>query len=118
MTRQLDRQLLIDYYQGMEDEIAPIFEIFLQEVPASIGEIKKELAAQNLPEAKRLIHSIVPSFTSVGLPQLSVQLRAVEDCAAAGDGEGGILLMAAFEKQFTEYLPAVKEELERLNKLG
>jgi HPt (histidine-containing phosphotransfer) domain-containing protein len=118
MAKQLDKGFLIDYYQDMADEIAPIFEIFLQEVPGSIAEIKNMLAVQKLAEAKALIHGIVPSFTSIGLPQLSVQLREVEECTAAYNGERSVLLMDAFEKEFTEYMPAIKEEFDRLNQLG
>lgn len=117
MNKELDRLFLAEYYQGMEDEIGAIFEIFLQEVPDTIAAIKQQLAAQHLSEAKSLAHSIVPSFTSVGLPQLSAQLLKVEECAGMGDGAGCIALMEAFEKEFDEYIPALTAEMERLSKL-
>jgi HPt (histidine-containing phosphotransfer) domain-containing protein len=117
MTRELDRQFLAEYYQGMEDEIGAIFEIFLQEVPPVVAQVTQMLSEEKLSEAKALAHGIIPSFTSVGLPQLSVQLREVEEAAAAADGAGSRLLMTAFEKEFNEYLPAVMAEAERLGKL-
>jgi HPt (histidine-containing phosphotransfer) domain-containing protein len=115
MTKQLDRQFLISYYQDMVDEIGEIFELFLQETPADITEIKNSIATNKFKEAGDQLHKIIPSFSNVGLPQLSIQLRAVETTVHNNDGLKAATLMDAFEKELSEYMPAILEENKRLN---
>jgi HPt (histidine-containing phosphotransfer) domain-containing protein len=114
MTKQLDRQFLTSYYHDMVDEIGEIFELFLQETPEDITDIKNSIAANKFKEAGDQLHKIIPSFSNVGLPQLSLQLRAVEATVHANDGAKATALMQAFEKELDEYMPAIIEEYKRL----
>jgi HPt (histidine-containing phosphotransfer) domain-containing protein len=115
MTKQLDRQFLTSYYHDMVDEIGEIFELFLQETPAEIDAIKNSIASKKLKEAGDQLHKIIPSFSNIGLPQLSLQLRDVEAKVNANNAEKATSLMAAFEKELSEYMPAILEENKRLN---
>jgi HPt (histidine-containing phosphotransfer) domain-containing protein len=115
MTKQLDRQFLTSYYQDMVDEIGEIFELFLQETPADITEIKNSIATNKFKEAGDQLHKIIPSFSNIGLPQLSLQLRAIETTVHANDGTKAMLLMETFEKELSEYMPAILEENKRLS---
>jgi HPt (histidine-containing phosphotransfer) domain-containing protein len=115
MTKQLDRQFLKTYYHDMVDEIGEIFELFLEETPAEIDAIKNAIASNKLKEAGDQLHKIIPSFSNIGLPQLSLQLREVEASVHASNGEKAGSLMVAFEKELSEYMPAILEENKRLN---
>jgi HPt (histidine-containing phosphotransfer) domain-containing protein len=115
ITKQLDRQFLATYYQDMVDEIGEIFELFLEETPAEIDAIKKSIASNKLKEAGDQLHKIIPSFSNIGLPQLSLQLRAIETTVHASDGTKAMLLMETFEKELSEYMPAILEEYKRLS---
>jgi HPt (histidine-containing phosphotransfer) domain-containing protein len=114
MTKQLDRQFLTNYYQDMVDEIGEIFELFLDETPAEIAAIKSSITTNKLKEAADQLHKIIPSFSNVGLPQLSIQLRVVETTVHNNDGVKAAALMDAFEKELEEYMPAILEENKRL----
>ncbi len=115
MNKQLDRQFLSNYYQDMVDEIGEIFELFLEETPAEIEAIKKSIASNKLKEAGDQLHKIIPSFSNIGLPQLSLQLREVEASVHANNEEKAAALMIAFENELSEYMPAILEENKRLN---
>jgi HPt (histidine-containing phosphotransfer) domain-containing protein len=115
MNKQLDRGFLSNYYQDMVDEIGEIFELFLQETPAEIALANTAISSNKFNEAGDLLHKIIPSFSNVGLPQLSIQLREVEALVHAGDGTRAIALLNAFEKELAEYMPAILEENKRLN---
>lgn len=114
MTKQLDRQFLINYYQDMVDEVGEIFELFLQETPADITAIRNSIASNKFKEAGDQLHKIIPSFSNVGLPQLSTQLRVVETTVHNNDGVKAAALMDTFEKELSEYMPAILEEYKRL----
>jgi HPt (histidine-containing phosphotransfer) domain-containing protein len=114
MTKQLDRQFLNNYYHDMVDEIGEIFELFLEETPAEITAVKNSIESNNFKLAADQLHKIIPSFSNVGLPQLSAQLREVETTVHASDGVKATVLMSAFEKELDEYMPAIVEEYKRL----
>jgi HPt (histidine-containing phosphotransfer) domain-containing protein len=116
MQKQLDRQFLLNYYGEMVDEVNEIFEIFLQETPIDLAEIKKLFTLNKPKEALEIIHKIIPSFTSIGLPQLSVQLQEIETYVNTFSGIKAITLMDAFETELTQYMPAILEEYKRLEK--
>jgi HPt (histidine-containing phosphotransfer) domain-containing protein len=116
MCKQLDRQFLLNYYGEMVDEINEIFEIFLQETTAEIAEIKKLFTLNKPADAAEIMHKIIPSFTSIGLPQLSVQLQEIESYVNSCSGAKGYVLIAAFENELAEYMPAIVEEYKRLEK--
>jgi HPt (histidine-containing phosphotransfer) domain-containing protein len=116
MYKQLDRQFLLNYYGEMVDEINEIFEIFLHETAGEIAEIKKLFAINKPADAAEIMHKIIPSFTSIGLPQLSVQLQEIESYVNTCSGAKGYVLIAAFENELAAYMPAIVEEYKRLEK--
>jgi HPt (histidine-containing phosphotransfer) domain-containing protein len=116
MHKQLDRQFLLNYYGEMINEVNEIFEIFLQETPMEIAEIKKLFSINKPKDAAEIMHKIIPSFSSIGLPQLSVQLQEIETYVNTFSGLKAITLMEAFENELAEYMPAIVEEYNRLEK--
>jgi HPt (histidine-containing phosphotransfer) domain-containing protein len=114
--KQLDRQFLSNYYGEMVDEVNEIFEIFLQETAGEIDEIKKLFALNKPKDAAEIMHKIIPSFSSIGLPQLSVQLQEIETYVNTCSGAKGLVLVAAFENELAAYMPAIVEEYNRLEK--
>jgi HPt (histidine-containing phosphotransfer) domain-containing protein len=116
MHKQLDRQFLLNYYGEMINEVNEIFEIFLQETPMEIAEIKKLFSINKPKDAAEIMHKIIPSFSSIGLPQLSLQLQEIETYVNTFSGLKAITLMEAFENELAEYMPAIVEEYNRLEK--
>lgn len=116
-VKEIDRQFLVDCYQDMVDEIGEIFELFLLETAPSITKAKSLIDYSQLTQAAEELHKIAPSFSSIGLPQLTASLREIETLAKASDQARALILITAFEQEFKAYLPAVNAEFDRLNKL-
>ncbi len=116
-SKQLDKQYLIDCYQDMADEIGEIFELFLLETAPSIKKIKNLIDYSQLQQASEELHKIAPSFSAIGLPQLTIQLREVEAVTKANDQAKALALIIAFDGEFKTYLPAVNAEYDRLTRL-
>jgi HPt (histidine-containing phosphotransfer) domain-containing protein len=115
--KQLDKQYLTDCYQDMIDDIGEIFELFLAETSPAITKIKSLIDYSQLQLAGEELHKIAPSFSSIGLPQLTIQLREMEVVAKTGNQAQSVLLITVFEEEFKSYLPAVVEEYDRLTRL-
>jgi HPt (histidine-containing phosphotransfer) domain-containing protein len=116
-ANQLDKRYLQNCYMDMVDEIGEIFELFLAETTPALTKIKSLIDYSQFAKAGEELHKIAPSFSSIGLPQLTVQLRELEAAAKANDQPKALSLIIEFEEEFKNYLPAVMEEYERLNKL-
>jgi HPt (histidine-containing phosphotransfer) domain-containing protein len=116
-SKQLDKQYLIDCYQDMADEIGEIFELFLLETAPSIKKIKNLIDYSQLQQAGEELHKIAPSFSSIGLPQLTIQLREMEAVTKVNDQAKALSLIITFDEEFKAYLPAVNAEYERLTRL-
>jgi HPt (histidine-containing phosphotransfer) domain-containing protein len=116
-SKQLDKQYLINCYQDMADEIGEIFELFLLDIVPSVTKIKNLTSDGQLQQAAEDMHKIAPSFSAVGLPQLTVQLREIEVIAKANNQAKVLSLIMAFEVEFKAYLPAVNAERCRLARL-
>jgi HPt (histidine-containing phosphotransfer) domain-containing protein len=116
-ANQLDKQFLQDCYMDMVDEIGEIFELFLVETTPAIAKIKSLIDYSQFTQAGEELHKIAPSFSSVGLPQLTTQAREAEFAAKANDQPKVTSLIAALDDAFKAYLPAVTEEFNRLTRL-
>jgi HPt (histidine-containing phosphotransfer) domain-containing protein len=114
---QLDKQFLQECYMDMVDEIGEIFELFLIETTPAIAKIKSLVDYSQLTQAGEELHKIAPSFSSIGLPQLTIQAREAEHAAKAGDQSKAAILIAALDDAFKAYLPAVTDEFNRLTRL-
>jgi hypothetical protein len=112
--KKLDKKFLTNYYREMVNEIGEIFEIFLSETPEEINTISDLLNRQNITEAGEKLHKIIPSFLSIGLPQLTVKLQIVEVYINYANLSTAKLLMRSFIKEMNEYIPAISDECRRL----
>lgn len=116
-NKQLDKQYLMESYQDMIDEIGEIFELFIDETAPAITKVKSLIDYSQFTQAAEELHKIAPSFSSVGLPQLTVQARNIETVVKANDHGQATILIIAFEEEFKSYLPAIAEEYNRLTRL-
>jgi hypothetical protein len=112
--KKLDKKFLTNYYREMVNEIGEIFETFLSETPNEIREISDLLNRQNIMEAGEKLHKVVPSFLTIGLPQLTVKLQIVEVYINYANLSTAKLLMRSFVKELDEYMPAISDEHRRL----
>lgn len=115
--KQIDREFLRQYYHDLVDELEEIFEIFVEETPKEISQLNMLFAQNKFREAGQLLHKIIPSFTNVGLPHLSAQLKQVERQLDPEEKEYTIMQIQKFEAEFNEYMPDILNELGRLRNL-
>jgi HPt (histidine-containing phosphotransfer) domain-containing protein len=119
MRKELDRLFLLNYYQGMADELDEIFEMFLQETPVLVAEIKNAALLGQFDEAIEKLHKIIPSFTSIGLPALSIFVQDIETYLTQGKSrEKASYLIESFENELNEYMPAIQDEYARLKQIA
>lgn len=115
---QIDSAFLADYYKDLVDEVGEIFQLFLQETPQDIENIRHNFILGNYTNAASLMHKIAPTFYNVGLPKLTAQLQAIEATVLTGQIDKAKADMQSFEAEFNNYLPAINKELSRLTALN
>lgn len=113
-VKQLDRKFLSSYYGEMVNQIEEVFELFLKEIPAEINEVCDLLNRDVSYEGKEKLQKIIPSFLSIGLPQLTVKLQIAEVYLNFSNLSTAKLLMRSFINELDDYLPAIKAEYRRL----
>jgi HPt (histidine-containing phosphotransfer) domain-containing protein len=113
-AKQLDKKFLTNYYREMVNDIGEIFETFINETPEEVNEISILLTHNNITQAGERLHKIIPSFLSIGLPQLTVKLQIVEVYINYANLSTAKLLMRAFVRELEEYMPAIADEHRRL----
>jgi HPt (histidine-containing phosphotransfer) domain-containing protein len=81
--------------------------LFLENAPTRIEQVRNGVAANNVKEAERGVHSLKSSAANVGAMQVSRLAARMEDLAAAGDLAG----MSAFTAQLEQDYAAARERL-------
>jgi hypothetical protein len=109
-----DKIFLTNYYREMVNEIGEIFETFIKDTPEAVREISDLLNRDNITGAREKLHTIVPSFVSIGLPQLTVKLQIVEVYINYANLSTAKILMRSFITELDEYMPAIWGEFRRL----
>ncbi len=112
--KQLDKKFLIYYYQEMVDDLFEIFDTFLLETPKEIKSIKQCLSINDFETAADIAHKIIPSFTSIGIPKLSDELKEIESKINPPNSVLVKLLLDDFDSEFQKYMPAILVEHRRL----
>jgi hypothetical protein len=113
-VKQLDRNYLLHFYQDMTDELGEILELFLLETEPMVLKIITLINKSDLVTAEEKLHKIAPSFSLIGLPQLTTKLTVVDTLVKSGNTKKASDLIAVFYEDFKTYLPAVEAEMERL----
>ncbi len=116
MNKELDRAFLKSFYKDMVNEIGEIFQLFLEEMPSDLKLINENIAIGKFSTVADLFHKIAPSFYNVGLPLLTQEAKNIVAIIHAGDLSLVPARIQAFELAYNEYLPALYEECNRLNK--
>jgi HPt (histidine-containing phosphotransfer) domain-containing protein len=112
--KQLDRNFLINYYQDMVDDLYEIFDLFLLETPVDLTNITDFVNEEKYCEAADAIHKIAPSFSNVGIPNLSLRLIDVENEIRNCNIQTAASCLNSFKAEFNDYMPAIVEEYQRL----
>lgn len=94
-----------------------MFGLFLKTVPNQFARLKPLVQEKNVVEIKKMAHQLKPSFTMVGLPEITQNLQTLEK--AAQNNEDFNIIKGLFDKTemiFNRKIGLVEKELEKLNK--
>ena len=86
-SRALDYEFLEQVYEDDLDYAHDIFEAFIDSYREEYDLLQKAIAEGNYAEVKRVAHKMKPTFSMVGLPELSNNLEKLEKLGAIGDGD-------------------------------
>lgn len=111
----IDYQRLNELYDGDNEQIASLFELFLDEVFPDFNEIESQILQQEWPTVAATIHKMVPWVGMVGLTALEAKLRSIEMLAKTQtDTEQIMPNWTQFKGGLNQSIPVIQQELVKL----
>ncbi|MBN8821459.1 MULTISPECIES: Hpt domain-containing protein [unclassified Spirosoma] len=111
----IDYDRLNELYDGDNEQIASLFELFLDEVFPDFQEIEREIDQQNWADVAKTAHKMLPWVGMVGLTALEGKLRSIEAQAKTDRNPEEIkLAWSQFKLGLDKATPLIREELARL----
>lgn len=113
----LQEDYLSKVYGNDRKYAADMFGLFLKTVPNQFSQLKPLIETQKTIEIGKLAHQLKPSFTMVGLPEITQNLQVLEKMAK--NNEDFSLIKQTFEEIeniFNRKIGLVEKELDELRK--
>ncbi len=85
-SRLYDLSMLESVGKGNREFITRMLNLFIDQVPVSVNEMKEAFESQNLPKIKSIAHRIKPSIDNMGIISLKEKIRNIESIAGQGKG--------------------------------
>ncbi len=114
---RLDAQLLAELYAGDIAYMCEMFNIFADEMPAHLIELRRLQQSGDLEKLASLAHKVKPTFAMVGYPRPGETLETITEFARSTGPLAAPslnLLLDALESDAATVLEIVKQELNRL----
>jgi HPt (histidine-containing phosphotransfer) domain-containing protein len=92
---------------GDEKLLHEVMEIFLEEVPKHLLELREAITQQNAETAERVAHSLQGELGYLGIAELSHGARELEEKGRASDFQGALTLLLPFEASMTQLLKSI-----------
>lgn len=91
--------------------------MFLDETPTQLYQTRQLISDGDHEKAADIVHSILPSFSTIGIPKLSADLRVIYNELKTGKSVELLPNIDAFIEEFALYLPAIEAEQKRLKEM-
>ncbi len=114
----LNHDYLVSYYGEMVNETAEIFEAFLEDIPVELALLKEEMNKGAYIDSADRLHKICPSFSSVGIPQLTKLAQQSEEYLRQGNHQIASTVLANLNDTLIQYMPAIMKEYKRVKNFG
>ena len=85
ISKLYDLSLLESIGKGNRDFITRMLNLFIEQVPVSVEEIKQAFQDNDLPKIKSVAHRIKPSIDNMGIGNLKTEIREIESIAESGN---------------------------------
>ena len=113
-SNQLDVAFLKEVYDSDIEYAADIFEIFLDTFDEEYGKLKALIASQQCPDIRAYAHKLKPTFSMVGLTELTEQFKALETAASNEKIEDVQELYQKIDIILTEKIPIIIDQRQQL----
>lgn len=111
----IDYQRLNELYDGDTEQIASLFELFLDEEFPDFEEIEHKIEQKQWSEVAITAHKMLPWVGMVGLTTLEAKLRIIEAQAIEGSSTGEIMTTwNQFKTGLNQAMPLIRQELVKL----
>lgn len=115
-SAELDQESLFEFFEGDMDYAKDMFESFFLSAVPEIPRIMLYADTQNWVALRKLAHKIAPTFSIVGLTEIEVLLRRVEELVVNQSiGEELFALLKELEACLPEKVDLIQSELNRMN---
>ena|ERR1035438_5121646 len=112
---RLDTNFLNELYEGDKEHAAMIFEQFLQTINAQMKEVDDNFNTGNSELFRQKMHKLKPVFSFVGLTSITQKAELIERQCKQTSGTSSIEgYYNDFRNNVIEFLPIIKNELNRL----
>jgi HPt (histidine-containing phosphotransfer) domain-containing protein len=92
---------------GDEKLLHEVMEIFLEEVPKHLLELREAITQQNAETAERTAHSLQGELGYLGVAELSHGARELEEKGRASDFQSALALLLPFEASIARLLKSI-----------
>lgn len=116
VSHVIDYHRLNELYDGDTEQIASLFELFLDETFPDFQDIETKIEQNLWPEVANQAHKLLPWVGMVGLTTLETKLRSIEAQATDGSGKEEILATwHQFRTGLDQAVPMIRQELVKLS---
>jgi HPt (histidine-containing phosphotransfer) domain-containing protein len=115
----LDQDFLVSLYDDDVQYAADVFSSFLSGLPSVLNQLQQAFDQEDILQFRKIIHHQKPTFSYVGLTQLTSQMEELEKkCDAAQHISEITTLYTSLQSQINHYQPVIAAELARLEKIA
>lgn len=109
----LDTKCLEEFYEGDVEYALEMFQMFIQSFPRYWSEVKAAQKEVDYDKARELFHKIKPTFSMVGLPELTEKFKLFETLAKDKDPSVWVR-MDACTKNIKSWFQTIEIEVKRM----
>jgi two-component system, sensor histidine kinase and response regulator len=92
---------------GDEQLLHEVIEIFLDEVPKHLVELREAITRQDAKTAERVAHSLHGELGYLSIAELSHRAREIEEKGRTSDFQGALTLLPVFEASIARLLNSI-----------
>ncbi len=109
----LDNSVLNELRDNIGDNLAGLFEVFLEDIPAYIETLEKSIADNDASALVQAAHAIKGSSGNVGANRLAEAARHLEQLGRSGTTTNAERLLVALQEELIQVRISLQEELDK-----
>jgi CheY-like chemotaxis protein/HPt (histidine-containing phosphotransfer) domain-containing protein len=111
-TEPLDQSVLADLRElGDQGFLAELYELFLEDVPAQLEALRKDIEGGDAPSVERVAHTLKGSCGNIGATRMAAICAELEEAGRSGDLPCALALAARLKAELGRVRVALEEQL-------